>query len=37
MDKQLVVPKLLRVKVMKLAHETLIGGHLGMKKKQQIG
>ena len=32
MDKQLVVPKQLRVKVMKLAHETLLGGHLGMKK-----
>ena len=31
-DKQLVVPKQLRVKVMKLAHETLLGGHLGMKK-----
>ena len=32
MDKQLVVPKQLRVKVIKLAHETLLGGHLGMKK-----
>ena len=29
---QLVVPKLLREKVMKLAHESLLAGHLGSKK-----
>ena len=30
--KQLLVPQKLRTKVLKLAHETLLGGHLGIQK-----
>ena len=32
MVKQLLVPQKLRTKVLKLAHETLLGGHLGIQK-----
>ena len=31
-NKQLVVPKKYRGTILKLAHESILGGHLGMKK-----
>ena len=30
--KQVVVPKILRTRVMSLAHDSILGGHLGVKK-----
>ena len=34
---QLVVPRSLRCDVMKLAHESLLAGHLGRKKTIELG